>query len=196
MPRHALLDDETVAWIESLGQTDLSDGQRMALAMMRLGTEVSNETLRGWGLHRADATTALTDLVRRNLACRNGGRRYATYSLVAPEPRQPRLPLADVEPLTGQRAALAELPWLPVLQAMRIDEPTSMNELRERTGLTYAVAVRRVNELIGRGWLTPTAPARSKNRAYLLTLPVARLAPPHPRARYPDGLRHARSGGS
>ena len=72
VPRHALLDAETLTWLTSLNQPDLSDGQRMALAMLRPRTEVSNETLRGWGLDRTDATAALADLVRRGLARRNG----------------------------------------------------------------------------------------------------------------------------
>lgn len=169
VPKHALLDSETLEWLASLDLPDLSDGQRMALAMMRSGLEVSNETLRGWGLHRVDATASLADLVRRGIVERTGGRRYATYRLV--EPQEPPSPdsRAAASGQTVPSGQITDEQWVPVLDSMINHGDSKTREIETRLGLTYKVVLRRINQLIDNGWVRPSAPPKSKNRTYAVT---------------------------
>lgn len=164
VPHHALLDESTLSWLAALGQSGLTDGQAMALAMMHTGREVSNETLRGWGMHRADATEALANLVQRRLIERSGGRRYATYHLVEPTSQpQPTLDLVvahrnDFE-VTDPQA------W-SALEAMRGRETSTTKQVQAALGISYTDALGRINRLIDSGFLQPTAPPTSRKRAY------------------------------
>lgn len=85
-PNHTLLGEDTVRWIEGLGQPDLSDSQIVALATMRLGEVLDNPSYRRLtGVDSRIATAELQDLVGRELAVQSGERRWARYSL---PPRQ------------------------------------------------------------------------------------------------------------
>lgn len=156
VPRHALLDHGTLAWLDGLRRPALTEQQRLALAMMRHGDSVSNETLRAWGLHRADATTALAGLVAMGLAERHGGRRYARYRL-APTVGGPQMALDLDSPLTAPPTVGA------VLQRRGSH---SAKEIMSLTGLTYPVVLARLNKLIEQGIAEATAPPRSRNRRY------------------------------
>lgn len=158
VPRHALLDERTIAWLDGLGRPGLTEQQRLALAMMRRGESVSNETLRAWGLHRTDATNALTGLVALGLVERHGGRRYARYRLTD-QPAGAQLALDLPSPInvpTSVEAVLA------------VAGSHSAKEIMQRTGLTYPVVLSRLNKLIDDGVVEPTAPPRSRHRRYRL----------------------------
>ncbi|MBX7113137.1 MAG: putative DNA binding domain-containing protein [Myxococcaceae bacterium] len=82
-PNHTLLDGETVRWLGTLRVEDLTDAQRMALALMRHGEVLSNATLRQTtGLDSRVVTRDLQVLVQRGLVTQTGSRRWATYQLV------------------------------------------------------------------------------------------------------------------
>jgi ATP-dependent DNA helicase RecG len=81
-PNHALLSDEVVAWISSLKISDLTDAQCVALAELRGGTELNNESYRRLtGVDSRVATTELQDLVGQELIVQSGSRRWATYRI-------------------------------------------------------------------------------------------------------------------
>lgn len=100
-PNHTLLDSDTLAWIEQLGQAGLTDSQYMALATMRGGSELTNGSYRQqMGVDSRVATAELQDLVARELVDQAGVHRWATYSLAkrlqqGAEPRRRPTPPAD-----------------------------------------------------------------------------------------------------
>lgn len=83
-PNHTLLDGETLDWLESAGGMDLTDSQRMALALLRRGEAVTNASYRRVsGLDSRVATRELGDLVQRGLLKQDGTGRWTTYRLAA-----------------------------------------------------------------------------------------------------------------
>ncbi|MCK5753543.1 MAG: hypothetical protein KAH46_12675, partial [Mycobacterium sp.] len=81
-PNHSLLNDEMVAWIASLRVPELTNSQCVALAELRGGTELNNESFRRLtGVDSRVATTELQDLVGRELVMQSGSRRWATYRI-------------------------------------------------------------------------------------------------------------------
>ncbi|MBG0826355.1 putative DNA binding domain-containing protein [Planomonospora sp. ID67723] len=127
IPNHALLSEEAVRWIESLGERGLSDSQCIALAMLRDGEILDNRSYRNTaGVDSRVATAGLQDLVARELVIQTGSRRWARYEL------SPRL----------RRRASAETPTStrtdrrPQLLDALGDETLSRAELARRTGLT------------------------------------------------------------
>ncbi|MFC0526311.1 ATP-binding protein [Phytohabitans kaempferiae] len=83
MPNHALLDDGTVAWINSLGREGIRDSQFIALALMRRGEVLDNAKYRA-ATGVTDSRVAyfeLQDLVARELVDQTGSRGGARYTL-------------------------------------------------------------------------------------------------------------------
>jgi ATP-dependent DNA helicase RecG len=155
-PKHALLDDGTMQWIRSLGH-DLSPAQHLALAMLRQGKAVTNQTLRNLGLEGRRATTELSTLVSLGLAVRIGERRHARY-LLAPD-----------SPTTGTgppREAPDEDRTATVLRALAADVELSRKDLHDRTGIPQATLLRILRDLIDQGVVEATAPPRSPSRRY------------------------------
>ena len=161
VPHNALLTPEVLDWVRGLGQEGLSQAQVQALALLRAGTQVRNQTLRGWGLHPADATRELADLVRRGLATKVGDRRGASYQLrSATDHGQPSVPQLPLD-LSDRQARILEL--------VRKSGQVSSAQLVEALDIPYGTLINDVNALIAMGRLVPTAPARSRKRAYRLT---------------------------
>jgi ATP-dependent DNA helicase RecG len=164
-PKYALLDADTRRWIAGLGQDGLSDGQHMALALMRHQGSVTNGMLRGQGVERHEATAALADLVGRGLALKFNGRRYAEYRLLDEVVDQyledyPRLAAAAAagRPTEDRLAAIDGLfDDAPVLRAA---------DVQARTGLKPAMVRRYLSRLIDAGRIEATAPPQSRARAY------------------------------
>ncbi|MFN0282180.1 MAG: ATP-binding protein [Kineosporiaceae bacterium] len=176
IPKHALLDEETLAWLAGLHQSDLTDAQRMALALMREGRHVSNATLRQLGLDRTDATAALTGLVARGLAVSFGGRRYAQYTLAVDpdEPGQLSLPITQVDPdrhpqTDGSGQIARRDRTLEIDALFDTGRTLTIKDVTAATGLKSAMAARYLARLIDTGRIRATAPPRSKNRAYRRT---------------------------
>ncbi|GIF19904.1 ATP-dependent DNA helicase RecG [Actinoplanes tereljensis] len=153
LPRHALLDDATTAWIVSLGQSGLTTSQHLALAEMRTGRTVTNGTMRNLGLEAHRATSELSDLVNRGVAVRIGERRHARYVL-APEADDPTPSRADGTP--------EELVWRTLADGTEL----SRRDIEQRTGLSYMKVLRALKALEDSGRVTPTAPGRSPLRRY------------------------------
>jgi ATP-dependent DNA helicase RecG len=85
-PNHTLLDSETLRWLETVDAFDLTDSQRMALALLKRGEEVTNASYRQIsGLDSRVATRELGDLVQRGLVAQDGTGRWTSYRL-APAP--------------------------------------------------------------------------------------------------------------
>ena len=81
-PSHALLSDDMVSWINSLGHDGLTESQVVGLAMMRRGAFLDNPKYRAaTGVDSRIATMELQDLVGRELVIQHGVKRWAQYSL-------------------------------------------------------------------------------------------------------------------
>ncbi len=80
-PNQTLLDEPTVAWLHGVG-IDLTDSQRMGLAMMRHGHMLTNSQYRQLlSVDSRVATRELGELVEHGLVVQKGTRRWATYEL-------------------------------------------------------------------------------------------------------------------
>jgi hypothetical protein len=109
-PNHTLLDGDTLGWLESAGGLDLTDSQRMALALLRRGEPVTNASYRRIsGLDSRVATRELGDLVQQGLLKQEGTGRWTTYRLAAeslaeaparPTNRHRRAPPEERHPFT------------------------------------------------------------------------------------------------
>ncbi len=162
VPRHALLTKEILAWVESLGQENLTQAQVQALAIMRSGGTVRNQTLRGWGVHPADATRDLTDLVRRGLTLKIGDRRGASYKLAdLGSPQSDGDGSSVTHGLSDRQEAILHF-------VRQRKEVTSQEVVDELNIGGYGTVISEMNELIRLGLLRPTAPPRSKNRTYVI----------------------------
>lgn len=175
VPHHALLNHEVLGWIRSLGHEGLTDAQVQALALLHEGTPVRNQTLQGWGLHPADATRELTDLVRRGAAEKVGDRRHATYRLAMtePSPPQPTLNLTfDNAPRTGGQLDAqkpgADARQQEILRLLAQNGEMSAKQLTDSVEVGYRATLNAINDLIRVGKVEGTAPPRSRNRAYRL----------------------------
>jgi ATP-dependent DNA helicase RecG len=83
MPNHALLDDDTVEWLNHLGREGLRDSQCIALALMRRDEVLDNARYRAvTGVTDSRvATFELQDLVARELVDQDGVKGGARYGL-------------------------------------------------------------------------------------------------------------------
>lgn len=150
-PNHTLLDDETVKWLEALGQDGMTDTQVFALARMFRGEVLTNSTYRAASsLDSRVAGQELKDLVDRGLVDQHGTRGAATYSLS----ERPWGPATSTVPMTAEarraqiRHALAE-------------GPITRRELEDRTGLQTAAVLRYLRQLRDAGQVEQTGRTRS-----------------------------------
>jgi ATP-dependent DNA helicase RecG len=155
LPRHALLTPDTISWIEGLGADGLSTTQRMALAQMRGGRAITNQTMRNLGVEARRATVELADLVARGLAVRIGERRYARYVLAATDSGH-----------GGRDATAPADPDTALLQALSSEASMSRRDLEGATGLGPTVVLRALDRLMAGGRVEATAPAKSPLRRY------------------------------
>lgn len=170
-PKHSLLDADTVSWLEGLAP-EVTEAQRMALALMREGRAVTNASLRQLGLDSRDATSALTGLVDKRLARTWGGRRYAKYGLntarvpegaraVLPPAEQPTLWTVDARVPKEERLRQTRA----VLQAA--SRPLAASEIAVQLGVGERSVLTYLTDLIAAGEVEPTAPPRSTLRRYV-----------------------------
>lgn len=163
-PKHTLLGSDTVEWINSLGQQDLTETQCLALALMREGRHVTNAHLRQLGLDSRGATTALANLVRRGLAARTGGRRYAAYILAEVPPED--APAPPAQPVRHRVDSANR-----IVAFLTDSGESSLGEIAHAAKLGRAMTSRHLDQLIADGRVIATAPPRSRNRRYRLALP-------------------------
>jgi ATP-dependent DNA helicase RecG len=159
LPRHALLTPDTMQWIRRLGASGLSPTQQIALAQMREGRAVTNQTMRNLGLDGRRATTELAELVARKLSVRIGERRHSRYVLAAGMP--------EVE-LVEHDSAERETMILDLLSAR---QDMSRREIEEATGFGQISTLRALDALLDAGRVEATAPPRSPHRRYRLRRP-------------------------
>ncbi len=127
-PNHTLLGDDAVAWINSLGEVGLNDNQCFALAVLRDGTTMDNETYRRVaGVDSQVARRELRDLVSRGLVAQVGSNRWTRYQLATA-----RVPLAS----TAQRVRSRRADRRQQLLMELAGGPLSRSELGHRTGLS------------------------------------------------------------
>lgn len=81
-PNHTLFDQDTLNWLASVGGDVLTDSQRVGLALLRNGQELSNEVFRKFNaLDSRQATRELKALADRGLIEPRSSGRWTTYHL-------------------------------------------------------------------------------------------------------------------
>ncbi len=161
-----LIDDETMVWIGSLGQTGLTDRQVAGLALGRRGARLTNSLYRAaGGCDAATATRELIDLRNRGLVVRAGVGYRAYWQLV--QSLQPAASAGVSLPgrLTGEGR---------MMQIRRLlqtgDKSTS--ELAEATGLGKQSVRNYLNALRAEKIVEPTSHLmRSPQTRWKLTDP-------------------------
>ncbi|MDT4989993.1 MAG: ATP-dependent helicase RecG [Micromonosporaceae bacterium] len=162
-PRHALLTSETTNWINSLGIGSLSATQQMALAQMREGRAITNQTMRNLGLDGRRATIELADLVSRSLAVRIGERRHARYVL-APPRSQPITATKGAEKTDAATDRAAA-----ILNALSPGTELSRRDIEKATNINQMTVLRTLDTLIATGKVEATASPKSPLRRYRRT---------------------------
>lgn len=160
VPQHALLTPEVVAWIGSLHEDGLTEAQVQALALLHDGQTVRNQTLQGWGVHPSDATRDLTNLVQRDLAQKEGDRKWASYTLAPRLQKDAAGPEWDAPSITQRQQ--------DILALFGEGIALTATEVAEALPVGYGATIKDINALLAAGALEATAPARSKFRAYRL----------------------------
>lgn len=163
IPKHALLDPDTVAWIDDLGQLGLSAAQRMILALLAEGRTVTNQVVRNLGVDGRRATAELAGLVTQGLAVRVGERRHARYVL-----NPVRSPVASGN-ATATGSTKPGDRDSQILALIQPGETLSRQEIEARSGLGTAMVNRVMARLEEAGVVIATAPPRSRNRRYRRT---------------------------
>lgn len=172
-PNHTLLGDEVVAWINSLGEVGLNDNQCFALAMLRDGGTMDNESYRRvTGVDSQVARSELRDLVGRGIVTQVGSNRWTRYQLSSVPARGRASPVRHAPQRADRREQLlAEL----------ASGPMSRVDLQRRTGLSASAVRRWLGIMRGEGLVEPTEEAvRSPNVLY------RRIGGPEPSGRRPE----------
>lgn len=182
--RHsALLSKTTLEWIASLNAPDLTEPQIQALALMLNGRSASNGILQGWGLHPADATRSLTDLVRRGLVEKIGDGRWTRYRLSAAV-MQVVPPLThnhqsrgtwDVDSSSHTENTRIRSPKRPgeerqqrILQLLRERGSLSTSEIAEEEKVSTQTVRNALRPLLESNLIVPTGSTKSPKRRYIL----------------------------
>lgn len=164
VPHHALLTPDVLAWLDGLGVPRLTSAQRQALAVMRTGREVRNATLQGWGVHSADATRQLSELVGLGLATKLGDRRGATYVLshqAVPSPQADLLALDDPDRIPALSTLERE-----ILDLLSSTSESSTPEIAQQLHRSYRPTLNAINQLIRDGLVEGIGATRSPQRRY------------------------------
>jgi len=128
-PNHTLLDTETLRWLEAVNAFDLTDSQRMALALLRRGEEVTNASYRQIsGLDSRVATRELGGLVHRGLVTQDGTGRWTSYRLAPAPPvvgRSRRRRADRRGEIVSLLRQAGELSRAEVAERLRVSNPTA-----------------------------------------------------------------------
>jgi len=118
-PNYTLFDQGTLSWLASIGGDSLTDSQRVGLALLRNGQELSNEVFRKFNaLDSRQATRELKALVDRGLIESRSSGRWTTYHL----------------PTGPDRVAQRTLPWGQGNEVTPEKGPEAVVRLLERRG--------------------------------------------------------------
>jgi ATP-dependent DNA helicase RecG len=163
-PNHTLLDEETLRWLARVRGFELTDSQRMGLALARRGDLLTNDSYRRFtDVDSRVATRELGDLVRRDLLVQDGAHRWTTYRF-RPEPPPPPEPTSESE--RSRRTRADRRPAILALLAEHGE--LSRAEIVTHLGLTDANARKWIRILIDEGAIKPTSLPRSKHQSYRL----------------------------
>lgn len=170
-PNHSLLDEPTLAWLDTMGVEGLTDSQLLALARMRRGEVLSNERIRATtGLDSRVAGLELRDLVDRGIVQQQGSRRWASYRLVEEAAPTPTLldelegeatPSPGEQPVSGAQLPAATDRREQLRRALA-DGPLSRADLEKITGLKCPSVRYWLNMMRDEGIVELTAPPRSR----------------------------------
>jgi hypothetical protein len=130
-------DRATLEWLVSIGADELSDNQRVGLALVRNGQSLSNEVYRKFNnIDSRVATRELRELVRRGLIRSVSSGRWTTYRAAdaAEVPRQPDLPI-EVTPPARVRAQDRPNVATDILQLLGKGEELSSSEIAGALGV-------------------------------------------------------------
>jgi len=131
-PNQALLSDDVVSWITSLGQDGLTDSQVIGLALMRRGETLDNAGYRAaTGVDSTDATTELVDLVARGVVIMHGPEPW-TYHMLANPAEAGSAPTRITGEARRRKPADRRVEILEALGA----ETLSRADIAKKTGLT------------------------------------------------------------
>ncbi len=146
---------------------------------------MTNASLRQLGLGSREATTALTDLVERQLARSWGGRRYAQYALhpavstsreAGRPPEDTPTPAEQPQPgVVGARVPRNERLRQTRALLLAATRPLSASEIAVRLGVGERSVLTYLTELIALGEVESTAPPRSTLRRYVAAAVSGRL---------------------
>lgn len=168
-PNHTLLDEETLRWLARSGGYELTDSQRMGLALARHGDVLTNDSYRRFtGVDSRIATRELGDLVRRGLLKQDGTHRWTTYRVI-PDLPAPGEPETDLRRGQGRvRLARADR-QAAILQLLTEQGELSRSEIASNLGLSDGNARKWLKTLVVAGSVEVTGLQRSQHARYRLT---------------------------
>ncbi|MEV6637565.1 ATP-binding protein [Actinoplanes sp. NPDC051470] len=159
-PNHALLTEETIAWLTELGAGPFTRSQTTALALMRSGMELTNSSYRS-STGVQDSRTAsreLKDLVDRGIVEQFGSRGGTTYRLTSDRAEQltieDRSDRESEGSLRDNEARILEL---------LADGSLSRAEIEKRAGLAMHQVLHALNTLRQKGYIETIGKPRSPN---------------------------------
>lgn len=162
-PNHTLLDGDTLRWLETVGAFDLTDSQRMALALLKRGEEVTNASYRQIsGLDSRVVTRELGDLVHRGMVDQAGTGRWTTYRLAS-------APASAIRNVARRRRADRRS---EIVALLRQSGELSRADVARRLGVSDETAGRWLGKLRGERTVElTTRSSRDPNARYRLAGP-------------------------
>lgn len=168
-PNHTLLDEAILRWLARVGGFDLTDSQRMGLALARHGDLLTNDSYRRFtDVDSRVATRELGELVRRGLLMQEGAHRWTTYRIV-PEPP----PITEVARRHDGGARTRADRRLAIRELLEERGALSRAEIAGYLGLSDGNTRKWLRALIDEGAVEQTEAPRSKRQSYRLIRVVA-----------------------
>ena len=153
-PNHTLFNPEILRWLGEIGANDLSDNQRVGLALLRNGQDLSNEVYRKFNdIDSRVATRELRDLVQRELIRPVSSGRWTTYRLAGEAEAQGEI---EIEWPTEASEILPEKATA-ILELLEQKGELSSSEIAEALGLPGSTTRFWLKRLRGQRLVEPTA---------------------------------------
>ena len=157
---HTLMDEETLEWLADHLVADLSDQQKMGLALARRTSEITNSEYRA--LTGFDAATASRDLARIAEAGwleRRGGRRFARWAFVdAADSQDSAVAVPKAPDVAAPRATVtvAEGCEAEIMRALAGGSVRAADLVR-RLGVSHPTVLKHLRKLRDQGLVEPTS---------------------------------------
>lgn len=177
VPHSALMTEEIKLWLGQFDGYSLSQSQGQVLALLRSGRRASNQNLQAWGLHSADATKELSDLVNKGLIVKHNDRRWSTYSLadqfIGEQPLKSAPKVNRETEFRGSARRQRVVERRTEIFSLILNSQGGLTRAEIQEGLSgigiHASAptvTNDINALIENGTIAATAAAQSKKRRY------------------------------